>query len=102
MAVVVTPVADHQRLALASSHDLHPERLVGASSDVEVLQGANVMHLDVPCRAAELTRLGQEPLFEFRTRTTNPFGRVIEDGVTSVRERDSARRATSGFLPFNV
>jgi len=64
--VGVALLADHQRFALARRHHLDPRRLLSPSLFAEILQGSDVVHLDVLPGAAKLASVGQETLFQFR------------------------------------
>lgn len=64
--VGVALVADHQRFALARRHHLDPRGLLSPSSFAEILQGSDVMHLDVGPGAAKLASVCQKALFDLR------------------------------------
>ena len=63
---VVTFLTCHQRLTLSGRHYLYPEGFFRTPFDLQVLQGSNVVDLDVLSGAAKLTSIRQEPPFEFR------------------------------------
>jgi hypothetical protein len=69
--VVVTFLACHQRLTLSSRYDLYPEGLFRTPFDLQVLQGSNVVDLDVLGRATQLASIRQEPPLEFRPGSTD-------------------------------
>src|SRR5215831_9883598 len=70
MQVVVTGTAEDQRFASPSSHDLYPLPLFPTLVSVQILEGSNVMHLDLLRHArcpTDFTYLRQESFFEFRS-----------------------------------
>ncbi len=86
---VATPACD-QRLAPSCCYDLHPERSLCPSPSLEVLERSNVVDLDVVVRAATLTGVGQEPLFEFGSGTPDVGGLIVEDRLGLTGERNAA------------
>ena len=56
--------ADHQGFTLAGCHHLDPGRFICLSWSVEVLEGSNVVDLNILLAPTQLAGLRQKPLFE--------------------------------------
>src|SRR5947209_6389461 len=70
MEVRMADSAEDQRFPFPGCHDFHPERLLAAFVSVEIFECSNVMHFDgvsLASGSTDLTDLGQESLFEFRS-----------------------------------
>ena len=65
MDVLVTCAADDQGLAAAGCHPRDPVRWVFVPFGIEVLEGVNVMHLDLIAGPAQFADIGQESLDDF-------------------------------------
>ena len=85
MNVVMTLLAHHKSLALASRHYLHPLRSFGLSLPLEILQGSDMVYLTLHFCVAELADLGKETLYEFRSGALFQTGSGLSSRVASMR-----------------
>jgi len=60
----VARTADYQGFTLAGCHHLDPGRFGCPPRSVEILEGSNVVNLDILLTPTQLAGLRQKPLFE--------------------------------------
>src|SRR5215471_10226697 len=101
--VLMTRSAEDERLAMASGHHSDPLRLFAACVLVEVLEGPNVVHLDLVCQAcgsALLADLCEKSLFEFRPLCPNTLWLLFKVCFNVPLQGDSTPGCYQRFLSF--
>src|SRR5262245_3125983 len=93
-------MTNDQRLASSCRHHRHPQRLVRSSLPFEVLERANVMHLNAITAAAQFARLGEESLHDLR-RVGEPKRNksIVKRGVDIPCQRNATPLSHQWSLP---
>jgi hypothetical protein len=79
---LVARTAGDQGLPTIRYHTLEPHGFFLAAWLMQVGKPANVMHCTVLLRAAEFTRLRQEPLHDFTATSVHLLGLFVEDAMS--------------------
>ncbi len=77
MNIYMALMTDDERLASPRCHHRHPQRLVRSSLPFQVLEGANMMHLNAITAAAQFALIREESLHDLR-RVRKGFLEAIE------------------------
>src|SRR5690348_45530 len=93
--------ADHEGLALAHSHQVHPCWPFRSSRFVEIGEFADVVDLQSFSSLAHLALPGQEPVNQLVAPGSGHDGlAVVDDSFTLSLERDPAEAGDQWFLPL--
>ena len=79
---LVTRATGDQGLPAVRYHTLNPQGFLLAAWLVQVRKPADVVHFTLLLRAAELTRLRQEPLHDFTATSVHLLGLFVEDAMS--------------------
>ena len=88
---LVTRATGDQGLPAVRSHTLHPQGFLLAAWLVQVRKPADVVHFTLLLRAAELTRLRQEPLHDCTAMSVHLLGLLVEGAMTVPAEAYAAK-----------
>ena len=101
MDIHVALMTDDERLATPRRHHLHPQRLVRSSLPFQILERANVMHLDPVPAAAQFALVREESLHDLR-RVGEPKRNesIVKRGVDVPCERNATPLSDQWRLAF--
>ena len=99
--VHVARAADDQGLTLAGNHNSDPCGLFGPPSVLQVLEGSDVVDLDVLMRATELALVRQQSLLQVGPVVAPDASRlIIEDCIPTMLERHATPLGDQRRLSF--
>ncbi len=88
---LVARATGDQGLPAIRYHTLDPQGFLLAAWLVQVRKPADVVHFTLLLRAAEFTRLRQEPLHDFTAMSVHLLGLLVEDAMPVPAEGDPAK-----------
>src|SRR5919197_4580295 len=99
---LVARTAGDQGLPTVRYHALDPQGFLLATWLVQIGKPADVMHFTVLLRAAEFTRLRQEPLHDFTAMSVHLLGFLVEDAMPVPAQGYAAKPGDQRWLALSA